>query len=303
MARCYRSSRAAAVLVSAALCFGIAISNVGLADPAEIAFTSEFSGGLYVIDPQTLSVKRKSLGLTAIEDLVYSFPNKTLAFTGAKGNGSERSLFLLKWPGTKLQRIPYPKDGAPYRPQFDPEGRYLYAVNYGAEIYRYSLKDREWTRLPVQGMQDLHVQEIAISPSGHLAAISPGDFKGFLIAEATPDHFRVLRTVLTDFSNCTSASWIDDSHVVFLGRKTEGYQFVWLLNLETGQLSQLTHPPLGTRDSLSLSRDGHSVVFTASDTISPAEWTLWRLDLGAKEPIRLTPGKRDSSLLFPAWID
>jgi hypothetical protein len=147
------------------------------------------------------------------------------------------------------------------------------------------------------------VQAIAVSPSGHLAAISPADFKGFLIAEVAPNRVRVLRTVLTDFDNCISAHWIDEGHIVFLGRKTAGYQSVWLLNLGSGQLSQLTHPPLGTRDFLSLSSDRGSVVFTASDTIMPAEWTLWRLDLTGKEPIRLIPGKQDSSFLFPTWID
>ncbi len=286
-----------------AFCCGLLASNASWAATAEIAFTSESSGGLYVLDAQTLSVKRKSLGLTTIEDLAYSPRNKTLALIGSKGNDGQRSLFLLKWPATKLLRIPYPKDGAPYHPQFDPEGRYLYAVNYGPEIFRYSLSGGEWTRLPVQGIPDLHVQAIAVSPSGRLAAMSPADFKGFLIAEVAPNRFRVLRTVLTDFDNCISPHWIDDGHIVFLGRKTAGYQSVWLLNVGTGQLNQLTQPPLGTRDFLSLSSNGSSVVFTASDTIMPAEWTLWRLDLSGKEPTRLIPGKQDSSFLFPVWIE
>jgi Tol biopolymer transport system component len=300
----YRSScRAAAVAAIVAFSFGILVSSICLAGTVEIAFTSESSDGLYVLDAQTLSVKRKSLGLSTIEDLAYSPRNKTLALIGSRGNEGQRSLFLLKWPGSRLQRIPYPKDGAPYHPQFDPEGKFLYAVNYGPEIFQYSLNGGEWTRVPVQGVQDLHVQAIAVSPSGHLAAISPADFKGFLIAEVAPNRVRVLRTVLTDFDNCISAHWIDEGHIVFLGRKTAGYQSVWLLNLGSGQLSQLTHPPLGTRDFLSLSSDRGSVVFTASDTIMPAEWTLWRLDLTGKEPIRLIPGKQDSSFLFPTWID
>ena len=284
-------------------CFGISVSNVSLAASAEIAFTSELSGGLYVLNLGTLSMRRESLGLTAIGDLVYSAPNKMLALSGSRRNDSQPSLFLLKWPGTKLQRIPYPKDGAPYRPQFDPAGKYLYAVNYGPEVFRYSLKSGDWTRIPVEGAQDLHTQEIALAPSGHLAAISPADFKGFLIAEVAPDRFHVLRRVLADFNSSTAAHWIDDSHIVFLGRKTEGYQFAWSLNLATGQLVQLTHLPLGTRDFLSLSRDGHSVVFTASDTISPAEWTLWRLDLSGKEPTRLTHGSKDGPFLSPVFIE
>lgn len=303
MCRYYRCRRAVALSALVAFCCGSLISNAGLAGADEIAFTSESSSGLYVMDARTLSVKRKSLGLTTIEDLAYSPRTKTLALIGSKGSDGQRSLFLLNWPATKVQRIPYPKDGAPYRPRFDPEGRYLYAVNYGPEIFRYTLKGGEWARVPVQGMQDLHVQAIAVSPSGRLAAMSPADFKGFVITEVAPDHFRVLRTVLTDFNSCTSAQWIDDGHIVFLGRKTEGYQSVWLLNLGTGQLSQLTHPPLGTRDFLSLSSDGRSVVFTASDSLLPAEWTLWRLDLSGKEPSRLIPGKQDNSFLFPTWID
>ena len=124
-----------------------------------------------------------------------------------------------------------------------------------------------------------------------------------MIADVAADRFRVIRTVLADFESCTSPHWIDDTRMVFLGRKTQGYQSVWLLNVQSGQLDQLTRPPLGTRDFLSLSRDGASVVFTASDSIVPPEWTVWRLDLNAKQPIRLIRAKQDSSFLFPTWID
>jgi len=290
-------------VASALIAFAIAIStcNAGTAGTAEIAFTTEFAGDLYVMDARTLSVQRISVGLTSIGDLAYSHRNRTLALVGSQRGGGPQSIFLLTWPGAKLRRIPYPSGAAPYRPQFDPEGRYIYAVNYGPEIFRYSLQGGHWARLPVDGVKDIHVQMLALSPSGHLAVISPADFKGFLIAEVAPDHFRVTRTVLSDFDSCTSAQWIDENHIVFLGRKTPGYQFVWLLDLETGQLRQLTQPPIGTRDFLSLSRDGTTLVFTATDT--NFEWTLWRLNLNSQGPIRLLPPKPDDSYLFPTWID
>jgi len=303
MAQRDRTRHASSIAALIALRVAIVLSHAARADAAEIVFTAEVSGGLYVMDARTLAVKRKSLGLATIEDLTYSARNRTMAFIGSRKNQGERELFLLQWPGSKLQQVPYPKEGTPYRPQFDPQGRYLYAVNYGPEIFRYSLQGGQWTRIPVQGVPDLHVQGLALSPSGQLAAISPADFKGFLIADVAADRLRVIRTVLADFESCTSAHWIDDTRIVFLGRKTQGYQSVWLLNMQSGHLDQLTQPPLGTRDFLSLSRDGTSVVFTASDSIVPPEWTVWRLDLNSKQPTRLIRAKQDNSFLFPTWID
>lgn len=306
MFRPQRSSLATARLTLLALAISLSVCNAGVADTAdtaEIAFTSEFSGGLYLMDVRTQAVKKESLGLKVIEDLSYSSRTRTMALIGSRNKEGERELFLLKLPGTTLQRVAYPKDATPYRPRFGADGKYLYAVNYGPEIFRYGVDGHEWTRLPVQGAQDLQAQDIALAPSGHLAAISPGDFKGFLIAELASDRLRVTRSVLTDFDSCTSAHWIDDGHIVFLGRKFRGYQAVWLLDLQTGQLHQLTQPPLGTRDFLSLSRDGTSVVFTASDSISPAEWTLWRLDLNGKVPARLIRGKQDDAFVFPTWVE
>jgi len=272
------------------------------AQSPQIAFASEFGGGeLYVMDANTLAITKTQLGLATIEDLTYSRPLKTLAFGGTRKGTSARGLFLLKWPGDKLERIPKAKGESPYRPQFDPQGRYLYAVDYGVTIARYSLVERKWARIPVVAASRPHIQEVAFSPSGKLAAISKDSFKGFLIAEVAADHFRVTRELLSDFDSCISPHWLDESHIVVLCRKIPGLQFVWTLDLTTEEVHQLTQAPLGTRDFLSVSGDSRSVVFTGID--KQYAWTLWRLRLENSKPVQLLPPKQDDSYLFPTWMD
>lgn len=275
-----------------------------VARAADIAFVPEFTeNAFYVLNVETSSVTKSSMGFAHIEELTYSHVRKTIAFVGSRTHEGQSHLFLMSWPGLQLQRVPdAPNRADPYRPQFDPDGKNIYAVNYGPVIFRYSLEAHTWKQFPIEGVVDPHVQGLAFSPSGHLAAISPGDFKGFLIASTDSDHFKVVRTVLKDFYGCASAHWRDESHIVFLGRKVPGLQFVWTLDLGTGQTQQLTHEPLGTRDFASLSTDGNHLVFTATDSESP-EWTVWSLSLDTTAPVKLLPGTKNDSYLFPTWLD
>ena len=271
---------------------------------ADIAFAPEFGGdALYVMNTENRSVIKKSLGLGRIQELAYSHVRRTIAFVGSRTEEDPAHLFLLSWPGEKLRRVPdAPNRAHPYRPQFDPDGENIYAVNYGPVIFRYSLEKQDWRPVAVEGVADLHVQGVAFSPSGRLVTISPGHFKGFLIASVDKDHFKVIRSILADFDSCISAHWIDESHIVFLGRKTPGLQFLWSFDMQTGQTQQLTHQPLGTRDFLSLSNDGRGVVFTATDSVRP-DWTVWSLSLDSDTPVKLLPGQKDNSYLFPTWLD
>jgi Tol biopolymer transport system component len=271
---------------------------------ADIVFAPEFTlNELYVMNVETGSVTKTSLGLAHIQELTYSQARKTLAFVASRTEDGPTHLFLLSWPGLRLQRVPdAPNHAHPYRPQFDPDGKNIYAVNYGPVIFRYSLEMHDWRKMSIEGVADPHIQGLAISPSSHLAAISPSDFKGFLIASTDSDHFTVDRLVLRDFDSCSSAHWLDETHIVFLGRKKPGRQFVWTLDLDTGTTQQLTHEPLGTRDFMSLSADGKHLVFTATDSDSP-EWTIWSLSLDSTAAVKLLPGKKDDSYLFPTWLD
>lgn len=269
----------------------------------QIVFAPEFDGrDLYVLDLDTGSLTKRRLD-ASIEDLTYSRALKTLAFDGVRKGASRKSLFLLRWPGGNLEELPPEPSvkAAPYRPQIEPHGQYLYAVDYRATIARYSLVSHAWARVPVDGVSDLHAQGIAFSPSGRLAAISPGGFGSFLIAEVSGERFRVKRKVLADFESCISPHWLDEGHLVFLGRKAPGLQFVWVIDLSTNEVRQLSAPPVGARDFMSLSGDSKEVAFTATD--KDVGWTIWRLRLDKPTPEKLLKAIKDDSFLFPAWID
>ncbi len=289
---------------------GIASIAAESPKPKLIAFTSEFAGQLLVMDVATRAVKETSVSLGQVDELAYSPTLGMLAFSGSPDSGASddvttHDLYTLTVPGGVLTRLPTAQSGHNelYRPKFDPAGEFLYAVNYFAGIYRYSLSRNLWTQVKVEGANDFHPQGLSFSPSGKLVAVSPGDFKGFLIGDVEPDRLTIKRAVLDNFDSCISASWINESTLVFAGRQKPGLQFLWTLNLASGELRQLTHPPMGSRDFLSLSADRSQVAFTGSRDGEPLDWGIWVLPLDSSEPIKLTTKKDDESFLFPAWLD
>jgi len=270
-----------------------------------IIYASEFDGRLLVVDTETRVVETHPLRFAKVGDLAYNQTSHTLALVGTRTQDRQQSLYLLRWPGQDLQLISRGTSthGSPYRPAFDPSGEYVYAVDYGPNIFRYARTKKKWEEIPVDGPTDFHAQGLAFSPSGHFAALSPGDFKGFVIADVRSDQFRALHTVLSDFEGCISPHWIDDNTIVFAGRQRPGLQFLWELNVTTGELRQLTGPPIGARDFLSVSPDGQMVAFTATGGKLRAEWAIWLLSPNTREPSRLTPENIRDSFLFPTWIE
>lgn len=276
----------------------------GVPQDERIAFTSEFDGDLFLMDVHTLRVTKNALSLISIGDLAYSRNRGLLALTGGRRHDHSKSLFLVPIAGGGLQRISasFPGGGSPYRPQFDPAGNFVYAVDYTAGLFRFSLDNRQWDRVTVEGAEGLHPQGLSFSSSGRLIAISPGDFKGFLIVDSADGHLRLRRQVLADFNSCTSAQWLNESEFVFAGRKLPGLQFLWLFNIDTGELRQLTHEPVGSRDFLSVSASMGQVYFTGSDSSKALEWAIWELPLDTLQPVKLTKMHHEESFLFPVWL-
>ncbi len=81
-----------------------------------------------------------------------------------------------------------------------------------------------------------------------------------------------------------------------------GLQFLWLFNIDTGELRQLTHEPVGSRDFLSVSASMRQVYFTGSDSSKALEWAIWELPLDTLQPVKLTQMHHEESFLFPVWL-
>jgi len=268
----------------------------------QIAFVGEHQGGLYLLNYSTLQLQKVNVGLPEVGDLDYSPEQKRLAFEGSGGHHQNGSLYLLNLNDLKKERI-FSGDSVKkplYRPKFDPLGQHLYAVNYFEGIKKYSLSKKTWEPILVRGIPSINPQGLAFSKSGQRVAISPGDLRGLLIATVKESTFYVEEHILADLS-CTPPQWINEQTLIFAGRKAPGLQYLWKFDLQSKNLTQLTTSPMGTRDHLSLSRDGKTIVFTGTD--ENFEWRIWEIMTDGTQLRKLTKGGNLTSHLSPVWIE
>jgi hypothetical protein len=268
-----------------------------------IAFATEFEGKLRLLDYSTARIRSIDVGLSQLNSIAYCKAAALLALEG-EDEREESAYALYLWhldtgKGELLHRAGAGENY--YRPTFDPACQYLYAVSLSLGLGRYSLSGKGWDRVQITGAKVQILQEVAFSRSGRKVAISPENFKGFLIAGNEGKQLVVERSVLADFLGCISPIWIGDETLLFAGRREKGYQCLWRYDLETDKVRQLTYPPLGTRDFLSLSADGRTIVFTA--TTSRADWKLWEISVDGTGLRQLTRGSGSSNQLSPVWVE
>lgn len=268
-----------------------------------IAFFAEHEGGLHMLDHATGEIRQIDVGLLNIGDLSYSKQRHLLAFEGARGHEQPHSLYLLDLKRNKKERIFQGLDHKEqlYRPSFDPSGQFLYAVNYFKGVYRYSLEKKDWTSVPVIGTSTLNPQGLSFSKSGDKVTISPGKFQGFLIGNVVNGTIVIKEHVLTGFNSCISPRWAGENTIIFAGRKVPGLQFLWKIDLTSKKVTQISQPPIGSRDFLALSNDEKTIVFTA--TPEELEWRLWQISADGSGLKQLTKGGDLSSHLSPVWIE
>jgi Tol biopolymer transport system component len=268
-----------------------------------IAFFAEHEGGLYILDYTTGQIKQINVEMLNVGNLAYSQKRNFLAFEGAKEHEEPQSLYLLDLRTNKKERIfKTTNDNEPlYRPCFDPTGQFLYAVNYDKGVYRYSLAKKNWESVHIVGSPSLNPQGLSFSISGNKIAISPGNFQGFLIGEIKEGTIIIKEHILTDFNSCISPQWAGENELIFAGRKVAGLQFLWKLDLVSKNVTQLSHPPIGSRDFLTLSNDKKTIVFTG--TSEKLEWRLWKISVDGSGLQQLTRGGGLSSHLSPVWIE
>ncbi len=282
------------------------IAMVSLAETVSpsvrIAFFAEHEGGLHILDYATGQIKQIDVGMLNVGDLAYSRKMNLLAFEGSIEHEEPRSLYLQNLTTNKKERIfKSTEEYELYRPGFDPQGEYLYAVNYDKGVYRYSLSKKKWDPVSVVGVTSLNPQGLSFSKSGDRVAISPGHFNGFLIGNVKDGTIVIKEHVLTDFNSCISPRWAGENTLIFAGRKVPGLQFIWKLDLISKKVTQLSQPPIGSRDFITLSNDEKTVVFTG--TSEKLEWRLWQIYTDGSGLKQLTKGGDLSSHLSPVWIE
>jgi len=271
--------------------------------PDGIAFYAEHEGGLHVLDPSTIDYQKIEVGFSDVGGLAYSSKAQTLAFEASARHEEPPSLYVLTKDRPDPKRILAGSDDFfLYRPAFEPSGRFLYAVNYDKGIHRYSFDEDSWEPVVVTGVEGLIPQGLAFSPSGNKVAISPGWFNEVLIGAVTDNGLEITRRVLEDFDSCISPRWVSETQIVFAGRKAAGLQFLWSIDLESGEVHKITDAPVGARDFLDLSPDRMRIVFTATNEDESLEWRLWQVHLDGSNIEKLTSGGDLSSHLGPVHI-
>lgn len=271
--------------------------------PDGIAFFAEHGGGLYVLDSGTTDYQKIEVGISDVGGLAYSSKTQTLAFEARIRHEEPPSIYVLTKNRPDPERILAGTDDFfLYRPAFEPTGRLLYAVNYEDGIHRYSFDQESWEPVIVTGVEGLNPQGLAFSPSGDKVAISPGQFNEVLIGAVTENGLEITRRILDDFDSCISPRWVSETQIVFAGRKTAGLQYLWSIDLESGEVHKITDAPIGARDFLDLSPDRKRIVFSATNEDESLEWRLWQVELDGSNVEKLTSGGDLSSHLGPVHI-
>lgn len=278
-----------------------------------IAFTAGFEGELKLLDCASGRIRRLDVGQVAASSLAYSRTRNLLAFDEAEGHDGSGSIYLLDLKTMDVEHI-YNGEPSLHGPRFDHEGSCLYAGSFFDGIYRYCLASRAWEKIRISGLDSLspNPMGLSFSKSGRKVAISlgyavgkapivPGAPKGFYIASVENGEFTVQDRVAIDFWDCTSPQWVGDEEIVFAGRKEEGVQYIWKLDLASGTLEQITEGPVGSLGFLSLSRDEKIIVFTGAG--EKLEWKLWQVSIDGTGLKQLTGGDPHSGHLSPVWIE
>jgi len=279
------------------------VGNIACAHsmPRGILFFTEFDGKLLFLNYETGIVDPihiDSLGMNGID---YCRSKRILVLEGVKRHDQCNPLYLYHFDTKKIELIhacsSYKQ--ALYRPKFDLNDKYLYALNYSTGIFRYSMASRIWEKMNLSGIGPINPQQLSISADRKIC-LSSGDYKGFYVGKIDNLDIHLDQRMLTEFS-ILSIQWVDENTIIFAGKKEPGLQYLWKYELETGHLIQLTIPPLGVRDFLSISQDLRSIVFTATD--QEDGWALWEISTDGTDLRKLTQGYRDTTPLSPVWVE
>lgn len=253
---------------------------------------------LYTGWGQLCSVSENGQGARCLSSgLEYGSPvwNPVVAEIAAEVGRHDTSMeiWILDDQGKRVRSLDR-SEGA-IRPAWSPDGRFVYALDYGSDstVLRWPADGDGRTEVVVRGAKGGPFQMLAFSPSGRRAALLTSHFLSLVIADVTPAGFRAVKTQLSGFRYVSQAVWLDEGHILFVGKKESDRGELWELNVSTGTVSRVGIGGLWLRDQLALSPDRKAVVVTASSGEQPTSWSLWRYRLSGGNPIRLTNGSED----------
>ena len=230
-------------------------------------------------------------------------PRGTRVVVEAGQHDGASSLVLLDSTGKRLRRL-VSSSGA-IRPAWSPDGRYVFAIDYGigSAVARWNADGTARMRIPVTGGSSVgqqvrsgappaQFQMLSFSPSGRRVALLTMRFREMLVATVGDTAMTVFRTAPRDFAYVSQSVWLDESHLLFVGKRAPGRGELWELNVEDGTARRRGIDGLALRDQIALSPDRKSVAVTAlSDSVRG--WNVWTITLADGHKRHLTNGNED----------
>jgi hypothetical protein len=189
------------------------------------------------------------------------------------------------------------------RPVWTPDGKGLSALRYslGKSLARWNADGKGFRTVPIRSKESFEfVQMVAFSPDGIYAALLVDKFNKMLIARVSDDALDVEHAVPADFSYVAQAAWLDNSKLLFVGRRGGPQAQLWeLAVLDGGDAEPRGIEGLWVRDFLALSPDRTAVVVCgAAVGAKETQWSLWKYSLNSLALTRLTHGIED---VTPTW--
>jgi hypothetical protein len=205
------------------------------------------------------------------------------------------SLTLLNARGRPIRRLD--SSSGYIRPVWSPDGRHIFAVNYdlGSAISRWDANGGSKTVLRVGGGPEpgRAFQMISFSPSGKRAALLTMDFREMVLATVDDSLFSVFANLPRDFSYVSQSVWVDEEHLLFIGKRDTNQGELWQLSISDGSVTKRGIEGLWLRDQIAISPDRQSVVVTAVEGSARTDWNVWKSSLVTQRRSRLTNGTED----------
>ena len=238
------------------------------------------------------------------EDFEFDSPawqpgGRTLVVEAGVHDGPHK-LLLLSSSGETIRSLS--ESSGFIRPRWSSDGSSIYALSYdlGQAVGRWNAEGKNFSSVPVHSSEPFrYVQMLAFSPNGERAALLVDDFKKMLIAQVTNSGFEVERVLPKQFSYVSQAAWLDDTRLLFVGKKDNPRAELWELNTKTGAVKMRGINGLWIRDFLALSPDRTTAVVCGSAVgAKQTRWSLWSYSLQNSLLVQLTNGIED---VTPAW--
>ena len=235
-------------------------------------------------------------------------PRGTKVVAQAGEHDGDWTLVLLDSTGKRLRQLESSSDAL--RPEWSPDGRYVFAIDYGigSAVARWNADGTARARIPVTGGSNLpqqvrtgalpaYFQMLSFSPSGRRVALNTMHFREMLVATVGDTAMTVFRTAPRDFSYVSQSVWLDESHLLFVGKRAPGKGELWELNVEDGTVRKRGVEGLSLRDQIAISPDRQSVAVTAMSD-SDGGWNVWAITLADGRKRQVTKGSED---IIASW--